>query len=140
VRQQVAIEPGVSGKSTFRIQLHEGPLTIQCQPDPEPADLAFPPVRERPDLDLGVRSEKPGVALRAAVAVRTADGEWMPVADLLSSSGNKRHFVVDVDGLGRGVLRFGDGEYGRKFSDVTHAEIWYRVGNGRAGNIGAEGI
>jgi len=50
------------------------------------------------------------------------------------------HFVTDVDDSGRGVLRFGDGEYGQRLVDVAKAEATYRIGNGRPGNIGADSL
>lgn len=134
------IDPHASGTSTYRIQLDHAPLTIQCQPEREPKDLGLPPVRQRTELDLGVTEQRPGLVLRPAVALRTPGVDWTPVADLLSSDASDRHFVVDVDDLGRGVLRFGDGDYGQRFADVTQAEVWYRVGNGRSGNIGAEAL
>lgn len=134
------IDPELSGKRTFRLRLDEGPQTVQCQPDPDPTGLQFPPIRERPDLDLDVHESRTGLALRPAVALDTAAGGWLPVVDLLSSTEFERHFVVDVDDEQRAVLRFGDGEYGQAFSNVAEVDIWYRVGNGREGNIGADSL
>ena len=49
-------------------------------------------------------------------------------------------FVVDVDDVGRATLRFGDGDYGQQPSPAsTVADVTYRIGNGRSGNIGADG-
>ncbi|HEV2805969.1 MAG TPA: baseplate J/gp47 family protein [Chthoniobacterales bacterium] len=63
---------------------------------------------------------------------------WEPLADLLSVDPFARAFVVEIDESDRAQLRFGDDILGRKpegnFSAV------YRVGNGRAGNVGAETI
>jgi predicted phage baseplate assembly protein len=41
---------------------------------------------------------------------------------------------------GRAELRFGDDEYGRDVDGATAIRATYRVGNGRAGNVGAESI
>ena len=65
---------------------------------------------------------------------------WVPVPDLLSSTEFSRHFVADVDDVGRAVLRFGDGQYGERFANVDSVDVWYRVGNGRSGNIGADSL
>jgi predicted phage baseplate assembly protein len=50
------------------------------------------------------------------------------------------HFVADVDDVGRGVLRFGDGDYGQRLVDVANVKATYRIGNGRPGNIGADSL
>jgi hypothetical protein len=137
VRESYDFDPPLDGDRTFRLRLAEGPLTMQCQPAAEPE--VFPPVRERPDLTCDVRETHPAVALRtrrSGVITRS----WLPVPDLLSSSEFKRHFVADVDNEGRAVLRFGDGEYGQRLLDADHIDVWYRVGNGRAGNIGADSL
>jgi hypothetical protein len=127
----------LSGAPTFRLRLSQGPLTMQCQPAAVP--IAFPPVGERPDLTCDVRDAQPAIALRAA-PVGMPSAIWQPVPDLLSSTEFERQFVADVDDQGRAVLRFGDGEYGERFLDVDHADVWYRVGNGHAGNIGADSL
>ncbi len=129
--------PPLTGERTFRLRLAQGPLTMQGQPGDDPA--IFPPVIERPDLTSDVRQARPAVALQARRS-GAVTGNWWPVPDLLSSHEFHRHFVADVDNEGRAVLRFGDGEYGQKLIDVDHIGVWYRVGNGRAGNIGADSL
>ena len=70
---------------------------------------------------------------------RRALGRRCP--DLLDSTPFDRHFVAEVDDDGRAILRFGDGEYGRAARrDVVSLRAVYRVGNGRAGNVGAEAL
>jgi predicted phage baseplate assembly protein len=110
---------------------------MQSQPDEDP--LAFPPVRERPDLARDVREVSPAVALQTK-RLGVLTGDWWPVSDLLSSDESMHHLVADVDNEGRAVLRFGDGEYGLQLSNVDRIEVWYRVGNGLAGNIGADSL
>ena len=65
---------------------------------------------------------------------------WVPQRDLLSSQGWDNHFVVEIDNRGRSHLRFGDGELGRRPEAGMQFIATYRVGNGPAGNVGAESI
>ncbi|MET0309926.1 MAG: putative baseplate assembly protein [Sphingomonas sp.] len=80
---------------------------------------------------------------RAALpAIRLVDGTetWLPLRDLLSSSGDDRVFVVESDDEGFAHLRFGDGLHGRVL-DVGAAPVAaYRNGGGTAGNVGREAI
>ena len=131
------LDPPLTGERNFRLRLVQGPLTLQCQPDDRPT--VFPPQRERPDLTLDVRATRPAVALQTW-RHGAITGTWWPAPDLLSSSAFASDFVADVDNQGRAVLRFGDGEYGQRLDDVDRIDVWYRVGNGRSGNIGAEAI
>lgn len=65
---------------------------------------------------------------------------WTARRDLLASSRDDRHYVAEIDDLGRAHLRFGDGELGR-LPEAGHAfEARYRTGNGPAGNVGADAI
>jgi hypothetical protein len=130
-------KPPLAGERTFRLRLAEGPLTMQCQPNGDPT--IFPPVRERPDLTCDVAGTQPAVAIQA-MSKGVVIGSWWPVPDLLSSTEFQHQFVADVDDTGRPVLRFGDGEYGERFTGIDHIEVWYRIGNGRSGNIGADSL
>lgn len=65
-------------------------------------------------------------------------GTWKPIFDLLDSGPSDRHFVAEIDDQGQAHLRFGDGTQGqRPVADTTFVAD-YRVGNGPAGNVGAE--
>ncbi|WP_066925670.1 putative baseplate assembly protein [Streptomyces sp. NBRC 110611] len=80
---------------------------------------------------------------RAALpAVRIDDGEhtWLPRRDLLASGPRDRHFVGELDNDGRIALRFGDGRYGARPEPGSRLALHYRLGGGRAGNVGAEAI
>jgi hypothetical protein len=68
-----------------------------------------------------------------------ADG-WTPQADLLNSGREDRHFVVEVEMDGSARVRFGDGVHGARPLPGTAFTASYRVGVGRAGNVGAESI
>lgn len=137
VAETFPLDPDFEGARTFRLRLGEGPLTMQCQGDDEPT--TFPPVRERPDLGGDVRTARPAVAMQTSRS-GVVRANWWPVPDLLSSTEFEHHFVADVDDVGRAVLRFGDGEYGEQLDDVDQADVWYRIGNGRDGNIGADSL
>lgn len=117
-------DPPLASDPTFRLRLSEGPLTMRCPGG---------------ELTCDVRDAAPAISLRVTHTNGTID-VWEPVPDLLSSTEFKLHFVADVDDVGRAVLRFGDGEYGRRLLDAAHADATYRVGNGRAGNIGSDSL
>jgi hypothetical protein len=65
---------------------------------------------------------------------------WIPRRDLLGSLDIDKHFVLEVEEGGEATLRFGDDRCGRRPDSGTEFSATYRVGNGRAGNIGAETI
>lgn len=69
-----------------------------------------------------------------------SDWQWYPRRDLLSSQSDDRHFVAEIDNDGRAHLRFGDGESGQRPEACAKFEAIYRVGNGAAGNVGADTI
>jgi len=66
--------------------------------------------------------------------------EWLARYDLLSSGGDERNFVVEVDDHGVAYLRFGDDELGELPQPGAHFEARYRFGEPLAGNVGAEAI
>jgi predicted phage baseplate assembly protein len=70
-----------------------------------------------------------------------ANGEgrtWSPQLDLLASDKSRDEFVVEMESDGVAHLRFGDGILGRKPQPGAQFTATYRVGNGPAGNVGAE--
>ncbi|MBV9546201.1 MAG: baseplate J/gp47 family protein [Chloroflexi bacterium] len=70
------------------------------------------------------------------------DDLWTPVPDLLESGTFDQVFVVEVDEAGTGHLRFGDGVEGREAPPLGPVALFatYRVGNGLAGQIGANAL
>ena len=66
--------------------------------------------------------------------------EWTPRFDLLSSDESDAGFVAEVEDDGTVRLRFGDDEHGKRPNAGTSFSASYRVGNGTAGNVGAEAI
>ncbi|CAD6542973.1 hypothetical protein LMG27952_03965 [Paraburkholderia hiiakae] len=65
---------------------------------------------------------------------------WQAARTLLQSDGLDANFVVEVDERGDATLRFGDGTYGMRPPSTTAFTARYRIGNGSAGNVGAEAI
>ena len=65
---------------------------------------------------------------------------WTPRRDLLASDGDATDFVVEADDDGRVMLRFGDDDHGRRPNRDTTFIATYRIGNGSAGNVGADTI
>jgi predicted phage baseplate assembly protein len=65
---------------------------------------------------------------------------WTPVLDLLESGESETQFVVEVEADGSATLRFGDDEHGRTPDTGTAFIADYRIGNGTAGNVGADSL
>ena len=66
------------------------------------------------------------------------DNPWNPEQDLLGLDELQRGFVVEIERDGTSYLRFGDGQYGAAPAPGESFCARYRVGNGTAGNLGAE--
>jgi uncharacterized phage protein gp47/JayE len=79
-----------------------------------------------------------------AIAVHSvfegASQDWEARRDLLNSEPDAPHFVVEVEHDGGTALRFGDDIHGRRPEGGTVFTARYRIGNGIAGNVGAEAI
>lgn len=65
---------------------------------------------------------------------------WVAKADLLESGPDDNNFVVEMDDEGYAHIRFGEGALGRQPAAGMAFRAHYRVGNGVAGNVGAETI
>lgn len=137
-----------------------------CQGECQPADVGPRAVRYRPDplsrapltfaepLPTGgaapagflvrqdPRRAEPRVHLDAVAPATGPDGRqrWSARPHLLASERDDRHFVVEMDDDRRAHLRFGDDELGESPEPGTTFTATYRVGNGPAGNVGAETI
>ena len=85
-----------------------------------------------PSIELFVDSSDDTESAPAAV-------RWTPRPDLLDSVPGDRHFVVEIDDEGRAHLRFAAGFDDRPESG-TRLRAQYRIGNGPAGNVGADAI
>jgi predicted phage baseplate assembly protein len=77
----------------------------------------------------------------AAVSLVDDEGaRWTAVPDLLASGAEERVFLAEIDNDGVARLRFGDGELGRAPDVGARFTADYRVGGGRAGNVGGGAI
>jgi hypothetical protein len=63
-----------------------------------------------------------------------------PETDLLESGESDQVFVVEVETDGTATLRFGDDTNGKRPDSGTSFVANYRIGNGTAGNVGADSI
>jgi baseplate J-like protein len=125
----------------FRPALDEGPVTWGFD---LAADLRVPVTDEdrwRSASLMIARDPHDALPLaRLSGTFDTVSTMWTPRRDLLASGGNAPEFVVEVENDGRAVLRFGDDEHGLRPNGGTTFTASYRVGNGTAGNVGAEAI
>jgi hypothetical protein len=65
---------------------------------------------------------------------------WSPLLDLLESGESDPVFVVEVESTGVATLRFGDDTNGKAPDTGTSFVANYRIGNGTAGNVGANSL
>lgn len=79
-------------------------------------------------------------AIRLVGTFNSDDSDWSPRRTLLNSAASARDFVVEIDDEGVARLRFGDDQLGRRPESGTAFRSTYRIGNGTAGNIGADAI
>ena len=78
------------------------------------------------------------------MTMTTPDGslttEWTAAPDLLGDGPDDTQFVVEVETDGTATLRFGDGTNGKRPEGGTVFTAKYRIGNGTAGNVGANSL
>ena len=85
----------------------------------------------------------PSDAIPAITLAGTLNGvtqTWTPQQDLLSSGSADTDFVVEVESDLSATLRFGDDTNGAFPATGTAFTATYRIGNGSAGNVGAESL
>jgi predicted phage baseplate assembly protein len=115
----------------FRPKLSEGPLTY-CQATGKKQSAS------------GFPTQDPRQALAHINLTETSPdahpSHWQPVRDLLAAGPDSRQFVAEVDESGIAELRFGNGRSGLRPEAESLFTTCYRVGNGKAGNVGAETI
>jgi Baseplate J-like protein len=110
----------------YRPHVQQGPLTFAAPFDPTA------PAAAATQTDP-----------RAALPEITVAGEgetWTPQFDLLGSDRFATEFVVELEEDGIAHLRFGDDERGRQPQEGSAFDATYRIGGGRAGNLGPEAI
>ena len=65
---------------------------------------------------------------------------WTPEPDLLEEGATDPVFAVEVESDGTATLRFGDNINGKTPETGTSFVASYRIGNGTAGNVGADSL
>ena len=68
------------------------------------------------------------------------NAKWTATPDLLASAAADTNFVVEVESDGAAYLRFGDDTNGERPASGSSFTAVYRIGNGTAGNVGAESL
>ena len=117
--------------SRFRPRLSKAPLTHAGPPyDHALAALAA--------MAWSLRDAQPAITLASVTGTDSA--VWVARRDLLNSGDSAEEFVAEIDNDGAAVIRFGDDRHGRRPEPGTSFTATYRVGNGRAGNIGADSL
>jgi Baseplate J-like protein len=131
----------------FRPSLAEAPLTRRGMVARSTVENGVRVTRRVPfDPDASARRAfewrmagvVPDITLESLTGALT--GHWVSRSDLLSSSASDNHFVVETEHDGTVALRFGDDVHGVRPDDGTTFTAAYRVGNGVAGNVGAQTI
>jgi hypothetical protein len=81
-------------------------------------------------------------AIPAIALAGTLNGvtTWTPQPDLLGDGPADTNFVVETEYDGTAFLRFGDNTNGMRPESGTAFTASYRVGNGSAGNVGADSL
>lgn len=128
--------PAITDTGTYRPPLQFGPISQQGRAlDEQNRVVLFDPA-----APAAAAFQWDSQLVLPAVQL-TGDGEvWTPQLDLLSSSSSSPDFVVETENDGTASLRFGDGVLGRAPASGAQLAATYRVGNGAAGNVGAEAI
>ncbi|MGW3146141.1 putative baseplate assembly protein [Streptomyces sp. NPDC001177] len=84
-------------------------------------------------------TQDPRLAL-PQLTLTSAGERWAVRADLLDSGPDDPHLVAEADDDGTARLRFGDGRLGRAVTAGQEFRAAVRVGNGPAGNVGADTV
>lgn len=128
--------PGIRKTNiAYRFELKRGPMTYSMPAQKD--DEEKPSVNEMSALDP--RKTRAYAALEVQKD-ESKPRQWNVVPHLLDSNPFDRHFVVETRNDGKAIVRFGDGKYGMQPPDGSHIKVTYRVGNGAAGNVGAESL
>jgi Baseplate J-like protein len=114
--------------------------------DPDSALIVVESFAAAPDATLSAaalmsfdaNAAVPSISLEGILeGITTA---WTPAQDLLESGESDPVFVVEVESDGTATLRFGDDTNGLNPETGTQFTASYRIGNGTAGNVGAESL
>lgn len=120
----------MQGRVTRTVTVHGQRTTEQILFDPDAGANSA--------LHWDPKDAMPSISLEGKQGALTKP--WNARHDLLASHATDRHFVLETEDDGSATLRFGDGRYGRRPDVGTEFTATYRVGNGPAGNVGANAI
>ena len=156
-RTHLAGDPPIFGALPAPSLRRAAPVTTAaCGCDPAPELLL--PARFRPVLTRGplTHAAPHDPALPASAALRRPVGDavpaislvepgrpehvWRARRDLLGSGPDTLAFTVEIEADQSAALRFGDNVHARRPRPGVPLEARYRVGNGRAGQIGADAL
>jgi hypothetical protein len=106
-------------------------ISLEGAPDPalSAADL----------MDIDASVAVPAITLQATPPT-SSSATWTAVPDLLAAGPEDQQFVVETDSDGSAYLRFGDGTNGMQPPQGTAFTAAFRIGNGTAGNVGADSL
>jgi hypothetical protein len=127
----------------FRPRLAERPVTQAGRVSPR---AGAPPGERLRGFDPAApaahafRWEMQGVLPEVAVETDPTHPRWYPRRDLLGSDAFARELVAEVEDDGYAALRFGDQRHGERPPAGVPLFARYRVGNGEAGNVGADSL
>lgn len=112
----------------FRAALKQRPLT-------HAAPFAFPPASAEAAMRWTLDDPEllPAISLESELG--GANEDWTPRRELLGREEDRHGFVVEIESDGVAWVRFGS-----ELKEDTSFTSKYRVGNGTAGNLGAESL
>ncbi|MCH7719895.1 MAG: putative baseplate assembly protein, partial [Planctomycetes bacterium] len=127
----------------FRPRLRQGPISQQGSvPRSEEGATELVPFDPDAPASRAMKWEMddvlPAIELESALGPDT--DTWRPQRDLLNSDATQTEFVVEIELDGVAQLRLGDDRHAARPEPGTLFSATYRVGNGAAGNIGAESL
>jgi hypothetical protein len=126
-------EPAVfGGDRAYRLRLQGGSLAFRL---PLKAGASARSLLSEADP----REARAQVSLTVGDRADALEG-WDPAPDMIGSGPASMDFVVETEDDGRASIRFGDGEFGAALQEGSRVGVTYRVGVGKRGNVGAEGL
>lgn len=130
VRDEELIPPEAPQTGRYRPRLRLNDITQSESYDHDVMQL-------RPAVQA---SEQDFRAAEPAVLLLDDEEQWTARPDLLASDRFSTDFVLETESDGSASLRFGDNVLGKRPATGTRFDVSYRVGNGRAGNIGGDSL
>lgn len=119
------------------LRLKESPVTQQGQVRNGRGELvSFDPEKPASSAIVwNMDDVKPSIEL-----IDSSGLVWEPQSDLIESGRFSRNFVLEMEEDGTAYIRFGDEVLGKRPEIESEMIARYRVGNGRAGNLGPDTI